>query len=71
MHEVVCRCDECNTEKREADHRFLVMATPNQFIVTDLKRSSPISMANQEHICGQECLHKRLSQWLEPTREGQ
>ena len=60
-------CDVCEADKGEANHWFAVWAIPEVSFKAlpweEARQSS--SLSNAEHICGQECLHKRLSQWLE------
>lgn len=60
-------CDVCGRAKAETNHWFVAVSNPKHvkgiaFGPSDALFSPEFT---SEHICGQECLHKRLSQWLE------
>lgn len=74
MQNLICRCDVCGVEKGNANGWFLVEPAPWDFTVVPWEFRSPLleleesgdSIASGvDHICGYECLHKRLSEWLE------
>jgi hypothetical protein len=66
-------CDVCRTHKQEANHWYVAITDPRvassrlfdgiAFGTIGSEVNDPLLKV--EHICGQECLHKRLSQWLE------
>lgn len=66
------KCDVCGREKGPSNHWFCVQANgvPRQtrwrFVVepwnSDLFHSGD---GNVEHLCGQECLNKKLQAWVE------
>jgi len=60
-------CDVCGTAKGEATHWFAVQAiTETVFTVLPWKEAQEtVDLSQREHICGQECLHARLSRWLD------
>lgn len=69
-------CDVCGAEKGDANH-WLVVRSGLRFTATSWKMAlDEGDVSEAQHICGQECLHKRLSQWLEsisrpaPANEG-
>jgi len=66
MHEIKIVCDVCNAQKQETNHWFKVIEKP---LMNRIEFYAPDAEASEnfehEDICGQECLHKRLSQWLE------
>lgn len=65
MQDTICRCDVCGMEKGDANDWF-ALAASSGFIVTPFASvRSERFLQLSEHICGQECLHKRLNQWLE------
>jgi len=63
MQNVICSCDVCGAEKR-AENRWYLLSADDTFRVEPWGDSTA-PLSGHEHICGQECLHKRLSQWLE------
>lgn len=74
MQNVICKCDVCGVEKGDANGWFLVEPAPWDFTITPWEYGSALLERDERrdcvgseltHICGQECLHKRLSQWLE------
>ena len=67
MQDTICRCDVCEREKGETNGWFAVRAFKSfsfEVLTWDLGAETS-DLSESEHICGQECLHKRLSQWLE------
>jgi hypothetical protein len=73
MEKTVISCNVCSRMKQEANHWFVAI-TPKDAsekrrgiafgpseVVIDEEDDSLIL----EDICGQECLHKRLSRWIE------
>lgn len=68
MEAVVITCDVCGQQRGETNHWFVAghdrsnLAAGIAFGPGDSVFSDFVTV---EHICGQECLHKRLSQWLE------
>ncbi len=66
-------CDVCGRMKQETNHWFLAIAP----VDTSDPRNNGIAFGTSEaviqdstglileHICGQECLHKRLSRWFD------
>jgi hypothetical protein len=60
-------CDICGKEKHATNHWFAVRAL-NEMSFEVMTWAEAIETSNLsicEHVCGQECLHKRLSQWLD------
>ena len=55
-------CDVCFREKHEANHWFRVWARSDALQVRPWGEDR--LAIKDEHICGEECLHKRLSRWL-------
>ena len=62
-------CDICGADKKQTNHWFVafesVYLTGLMFVPAEDSRSAPDPAYIREDICGQECLHKRLSRWLE------
>jgi hypothetical protein len=60
------RCDVCGKEKGEANHWFAVQAIVEMVFkaMTWEEATESPAFSSYEHICGEECLHKRLAQWL-------
>ena len=66
-------CNICGRMKQDTNHWFLAIAPAD----TSDPRSNGIAFGTSEavlhdptglileHICGQECLHKRLSRWFD------
>jgi hypothetical protein len=75
MERPVITCDVCGRVKGETNHWFLAIAP----IDTSDPRSNGIAFGTsaaeledprgliRQHICGQECMHKRLSRWIEAS----
>lgn len=70
---MVLICDVCGRQKGSTNHWYVAITDPP---TAELPGSEGIAFGpieaetfdpalKREHICGQECLHKRLSQWLE------
>ena len=72
MEKPVITCDVCGQVKGESNHWFLVVSpehpTPEShgiaFGASTAMFSDPEGLI-LEDICGQACLHKRLSRWIE------
>jgi hypothetical protein len=73
MEQVVLVCDVCGRQKGATNHWYVAVTDP---ATHDRPGSEGIAFGpidaetfdrdtKREHICGQECLHKRLAQWLE------
>jgi hypothetical protein len=60
-------CNVCGRMKRETNHWLKVYTTPLSTAILFAPAAEPIDATGyvKEDICGQECLHKRLSRWLE------
>jgi hypothetical protein len=60
-------CDVCGKDKGETNHWFAVWAINEmEFRVLPWQEAVEASSLEKcQHICGEECLHKRLSQWLD------
>lgn len=65
MQNTTCRCDGCGVEQGDANGWFAVRANLWFVVVPFEAAVEERAVQEHEHICGQECLHKRLSQWLE------
>lgn len=72
MEQVTLKCDVCKISSAETDGWLVAITDP-----PSLERPGSIGIAfgpidaetfdpemKREHICGQECAHKRLSIWL-------
>lgn len=63
-------CNVCGRLKQEFNH-WLVL-TPSRHCITFIPASMPVESVFEsdvvEDICGADCAHKRLSQWL--TQQG-
>ena len=59
-------CDVCERQQQGATDWFAVHAINElQFRVQPWEEARACAtLSSNEHICGQECLHKRLNQWL-------
>jgi hypothetical protein len=68
-------CNVCGRTKGETNHWFIAIYDPRHpgarefdgiaFGSFDAHVQNPL--LKTEHICGEACMHKRLSQWLETT----
>lgn len=62
----VITCDICKIEKSESNNWLMVMlnrGNPVGFVVYPWMPEEPLDQF--KHVCGQECAHKILGQWLE------
>lgn len=63
-------CDVCGSRKREVNHWFTAITRAGTsgiaFGPAHAEYDAEDSALTVENICGQECLHKRLSQWAMP-----
>lgn len=60
----VITCDICRVEKSESNNNWLmVLFRSNSFVVYQWMPEEPL--VQFKHVCGQECAHKILGQWLE------
>jgi hypothetical protein len=71
MKSTVITCDVCGQIKGETNHWFIALTNAGHHEVgigfgpADCDHQTDTTI--REDICGQECLRKRLSQWLELT----
>lgn len=73
MEILTIHCDVCGRPKGDANHWFVVVSDPRHAGAREFEGvafgsfSSPVDdpLFKREHICGEACAHKRLSQWLE------
>jgi hypothetical protein len=56
-------CDICGTEKEQTNHWYVAYDQGNEFHVSGWSPSSPVQ-AGAKHLCGQNCLHKMLDEFL-------
>lgn len=68
MHFKGIRCDVCTIEKGETNKWFLVNASNHEIVAVNWN-DELAKDERYEHICGESCLQKRISQWAE-TRAG-
>jgi hypothetical protein len=63
-------CEMCPAEKGAENDWFAVWAmNALEFKVFPWEEANETgNLESYDHICGQECLHKRLSQWLEANK---
>lgn len=66
MQNTIFRCDVCGAEKEDINGWHSINVSGGRFTVGHWEDWQE-SIIDLEHVCGQECLHKRLSQWLEAT----
>ena len=68
------RCDVCNRVKQESNHWFIVKLDPKVvfevWFWADMNiEPVPYTFVDQPvapmHICGEECLHKKLNEFLQ------
>jgi hypothetical protein len=63
------KCDVCLRQKQETNHWFVVALDKTTGVLMFAPAGSgagkPDGDLQFEDICGEECLHKRLSRWLE------
>jgi hypothetical protein len=72
MESVQITCDVCGRVKQETNHWFKAVVDPvhpNPAGIAFGTSAAEVGDSDLkiEHICGQECLHKRLSRWIEGT----
>lgn len=63
MRLVVYQCDVCGRRKGDANHWFLIFPGVKECII----RPWDATFSNHgmwSHICGDECLHKKLQEFL-------
>ena len=64
----IYKCDECGVTKQDSNHWFLAVIDYYFAVygweVSPLKRYITNNSVT-EHICGQSCLVKRFSKWVE------
>jgi len=64
-------CNVCGIAKRQNNHWFVARVSAVgvcgiAFLpINDPIAHDPVPGVTVEHICGDTCMHKRLSQWLE------
>jgi hypothetical protein len=62
-------CDICGTEKQQTNHWFVAYVEACELHVKGLKPSEPLH-TGAKHLCGQNCLHKLLDEFLVMTMTG-
>jgi hypothetical protein len=74
MESVQITCDVCGRAKGETNHWF--KAVVDRTVEVPVGIAFGTSEANAEgtglvleHICGEACLHKRLSRWIDAGRD--
>ena len=73
MKQAATICDICGRAKQETNHWFVaitdtaLMDVSDTAIIFDEAEAADDRgrIGHTEDICGQECLHKRLNQWLD------
>jgi len=62
------KCDVCGRQKQETNHWLVAVAMPGidgvMFVQAENALTPREPSYKYEDICGQECAHKRLSQYL-------
>jgi hypothetical protein len=62
------KCDICGLQKQETNHWLVAITRPGMegllFLPAEAAENPHIPGFTYEDICGEACLHKRLSRWL-------
>jgi rubrerythrin len=62
-------CTVCAIEKKEVNHWFDFLLTANSFHAANFNRlRERLNDKDTDVVCGQQCLHKKLDEWLEAQR---
>jgi len=69
MQVLITTCDVCQRQKGETNHWFTAVSDP-RVPGPGIAFGTSASFVEDEgikveHICGQECLHKRINQWID------
>ena len=65
MKQIVFTCDVCGRQKQESNHWFTVQIRPGIFFDVRYWARGDALQENILHICGEECLHKKLNEFLQ------
>jgi hypothetical protein len=62
-------CNICGCHKKEPNHWLVIITTPGLagilLMPADAVQQPRNEAFDYEDLCGQHCLHKRLSRWLD------
>ena len=64
-------CDVCGTPKGETNHWLVVVVSRAEFWLTAPEHLEKQGTYTAKDICGEECAHKALSQWMDERRKTQ
>jgi hypothetical protein len=59
-------CDICGEEKEQTNHWFVAYIENGDFHISGLNSSNIVNPA-AKHLCGQNCMHKMLDEFLTST----
>ena len=65
----IVSCDICREEKEQTNHWFVAYAEGGDFHVSGLNPSNSLN-PGAKHLCGQNCVHKLLDEFLTSTEAG-
>lgn len=65
----IVSCDICGEEKEQTNHWFVAYAEGGDFHVSGLNPSNSLK-PGAKHLCGENCVHKLLDEFLTSTEAG-
>lgn len=73
MQAMVFKCDNCNSERKEANHWFVARAQDDSsssfaaFSLWPFNETTAV-YKGAKHLCGEACLNAEQSAWIERNR---
>lgn len=55
-------CDECKTQKKDANHWWLISESNNRESITIYQWKNPTN--NRKHFCSHECVVRHIQKWM-------
>jgi hypothetical protein len=62
------KCDGCGTEKKEANHWWVIAVEGGVLHLISLDRAGTRKWDGFEILCGQECVSKKVSEFMGAKR---